>query len=194
MIGKIHRVCDDLEAIIQGTVMLDIDMGVFSVGDIKDFLSIVIALAVSVDFKLYTHEKALPVKDWGGLVTVIADNMTAFVETSLTIGGILIVVAFFIGTVVIVNDAATFGAVSVMIGITVLTEADMPIRHGILFPDGFAAALTGNGSFLIAIRTQAMTIEVYDFILGAFLRAKIAAIDFFFLLLIHFQSSPFYKI
>ena len=81
-----------------------------------------------------------------------------------------------------------------MIGVAILPEADMCIRYGIIFPDSFATALTCNGSFVIAIRAEDMTVEVYDFILGASLRAEIAAIKFRFLLFIHFQIFPLHKI
>ena len=135
---------NDLKAVFQRTIRLDVDIFLMHVGDAFETGCIVIVLAAVIHFQFHAEVSlSVSVKDRCGLVAVFLDLIFKLVEASFAVGQVAVPAdeAF-------QNDLPA-GFAAVVVGIeAVLTEAGVFIGDAVLFPDGFAAVVAGDAVFL----------------------------------------------
>ena len=167
---------DDLKAVFQAAVRLDVNVFLMHIGDAFESCSVVVIFAAFIHFQFYAEVSfSLTVENGCGLVTVFLDLVLKLVEASFAVGQVTVPAdeAFR-------NDPSA-GFAAVVMGIkAVLTKASVFIGNAVLFPDGFTAVVTGDTVFLNTVIAEQFIIYRCALFLGKHSSAVVADSYFFF--------------
>ena len=135
---------DDLKAVFQAAVRLDVNVFLMHIGDAFEAGGVVVVLAAFIHFQFHAKVSlSVSVENGCGLVAVFLDLIFKLVEASFAVGQVAVPAddAFR-------NDLSA-GFAAVVVGIkAVLTKAGVFIGDAVLFPDRLAAVVTGDTVFL----------------------------------------------
>ncbi|MBQ8349869.1 MAG: hypothetical protein IJY19_09570 [Ruminococcus sp.] len=114
-------------------------MFVMHIANIKEFRSIIIVLACSVDFQFNTEITIrITVENRFGLVTVFV-NRCVFAYSLITFMTKIFIIVLI--SIIVVNKCIAFLATGVVIIVTVLTKRCIVVTLGIIVPDSCTAAV-----------------------------------------------------
>lgn len=173
-----HGMGDDLKAVLQGAVMLAVDVLRFPVGDLHKLSSIGGAFPALVDLKLNAKEtRPFSEKDGLGLIVVVLDGIepmgaAKIAEAIYTVGGFALSVL--VVSVVYMEEPSTIGAVGVIALVTSLTKGCTAAAGAFAPPDTFAAMGTEGGLFLQAAGAKVLLVKTGSLGNGHFLAADFA--------------------
>ena len=147
VIIQCHGMGNDLKAIFQRTIRLDVNVFLMHIGDAFEAGGVVIVLTAFIHFQFYAEVSfSVSVENGCGLVTVLFDLILKLVKASFAVGQVAVP-----ADETFRNDLPA-GFAAVVVGIeAVLTKAGVFIGDAVLFPDSFTAVVTGDTVFLNAV-------------------------------------------
>lgn len=158
-----HGVGDDLQAVFQGAVMLDIDALMVLVGGLAEPPGLAPRLPGLVDLQLHTQVPgAVPVEDGHGLVAVIVDAGAYLVVAGIAVG-VLLVVPVHVQGLVGPQEGPAAVAVGIVALVAVLAEGVVLAALVLVCPDSPPAVLAEDGALRQAVRAQVLAVELGPF-------------------------------
>ena len=151
MVLKRHRMSDKLQAFIQATVRLDVQ--VFSVGvrDVKELLRIAVDCTAVVDFKLYAEmTQTFAVENKFRRVTVLVNNVTMLIPAGCAVGVVVTVPV----RAVTVNNAVAVLAADVVFIKAVVAERVRVILDGVFLIDPLGTVVADDGQAICAVLAE----------------------------------------
>ena len=173
-----HGMGDDLKAVLQGAVMLAVDVLFFPVGDFHERSGIGGAFPALIDLKLYA-EKAWPVakENRSGLIVIVLDGIEPMgaAKTAEAVDAVRgLALPVLIVSVVHMEEPSTVGTVGVVVLVAALTEGRVVAAGVFAPPDALAAMGAEDGFFLQAAGAKVMLVEAGALGDGYFLAAEFA--------------------
>ena len=151
MVLECHRVCDKLEAFIQATVRLDVQVLGVGVRDVKELLRIAVHRAAVIDFKLNAEvAQTFAVKHKVRRVAVFVNNLTVLVPAGCAVS---VVVTVPICAVAVNNAAAVITAHVIFIK-AMIAEYVRVILDSIFLINPFVAVVADYGQAIRAILAE----------------------------------------
>ena len=155
-----HRVGHQLHAVIQGSVMLDVEvLQTVAVGDGQQLTCIVRVLTGTVDLQFHTEVSGAAAPEQGlGLVIVVLNGPVTGLIVAVVAEGLVIVSGSVVG-VVLVDDPPAEGAGLVPPVIAVLTQGRGVIAGVFVPPDAGAAVGADHRGAGQTARTEQLAVE-----------------------------------
>lgn len=167
-----HGVGYQLHAVVQGTVVLDVELfQAVPVGDVKKLPGPVVPLSALVDLQLHAEEAVpLAIEDRRGLIVVALNGMVRAVGVIAHFAVTLVIVVRIV-QLVVAHELAALTAVGIITVPTVLTQGDITASAVIIGPDTFAAVVAEHCQFIPAGRAEVLAAEHIQFRAGILLPA-----------------------
>lgn len=152
--------CDNLEAVVQRTVVLAVGQRFRLIGDVHQRLRAAVAFTAVIDFQLYAEiARAFAAEDGEGLEVVIVDG--AVLDGSAAIGTVGIVVVQRIPAVVGVDDAPAADASGVVPVIAFGADGEVIVLTAVVGAQETAAAVGADkGQVVQTIGTVEPAVEL----------------------------------
>ena len=142
MVLKRHRMSDKLQAFIQATVRLDVQVFGIGVRDVKELLRIAVDCAAVINFELNAEmTQTLAMKNKVGRVAVFVNNLTVLLPAGSAVSVIVIVP---IGAVTVNNAVAVLAADVILIKAVVAKRVRV-ILDGVFLVDPLGTVVTDYG-------------------------------------------------
>ena len=161
MVLKRHRMSDKLQAFIQATVRLDVQVFGIGVRDVKELLRIAVDCTAVVDFKLYaemTQTFAVENKVW--CVAVFVDDLAVLIPAGCAVGVVVIVP---IGAVTVNNAVAVLAADVVFIKAVVAKRVRV-ILDGVFLVDPLSTVVADYGQAVGAVLAEPVIFHLEHFV------------------------------
>ena len=183
MVLECHRVCDKLEAFIQATVRLDVQVLGVGVRDVKELLRIAVNRTAVIDFKLNAEmTQAFAVEYKVGRIAVFVDDLAVFAPAGHAVG---VVVTVPVCAVAMDNTPAIIAAHIIFIK-AVIAERVRVVLDDILLIKPLGAVVADHGQPVGAVLTEPVAFSLIHVLNRMFCTAVCTNSAFLHWLFLHF--------
>ena len=161
VVGKAHRVADDLKAVFQAAVMLAVNVLVVRVANLQDIAGVVLGLTGAVDFQLDAEVAwAAAIEDRGGLEGIVVDRVAARGIATIAERPLFVFIFVLVVRVIAVENRSAAVAGDVIAVIAALAKRVAVIAVIALHVHAAAAVGANHGGFSEAVRAVFLFVEV----------------------------------
>ena len=169
MVVQGHGVGDDLQAVLQGTVMLDVDMLVLPVGGLAEPPGLASRFPGLVDLQLHPQVPGtVPVEDGHRFVAVVVDAGAHLMIAGVTVGVLLLVVSVHVQGLVGPQQGPAAITVGVVALVAALAEGVVLAALVLIRPDPPPTVPAEDGTLRQTVRAKILAVELRSFRQGVF--------------------------